>query len=57
MGRSWFQEGYLRAKAQLWERAGLEKDIYRLRGCREEECGYIAYWGQSFSMGDDKFWN
>ena len=26
-----------RAKAQLWERAVLKKDIYRLRGCREEE--------------------
>lgn len=50
-------EGMARAKAQLWEGAGLEKDIYRLRACREEEWGCIAYWGQSFSMGDDKYWN
>lgn len=35
-------EGMARAKAQLWERAGLKKDIYRVRGYREEEWGYIA---------------
>lgn len=32
-------DGMARAKAQLWERAGLKKDIYRVRGYREEAWG------------------
>ena len=44
-----------RAKAQLWERAGLKEDIYS-QGLQGGGMGVYCIMGAKFQHGGNKFW-
>lgn len=48
-------EGMARAKAQLWERAGLKEDIYS-QGLQGGGMGVYCIMGAKFQHGGNKFW-